>query len=639
MTLQVKTGIGFAAILGTVGAATLITTTNAAPPKNMAGTTMATPRNAPLPAIDDNTPLTYDQKIVHTLNRMGFGPRPGDVEKVKVMGLEKYVALQLTPDNISDSAVNAKLDSLTLLKQTPEELASLYYNNLKKTVKLAKARQTKEAEGKPTLPDPADMAAMSDTEKKEKLRDAMAAMTPEERRAAMEYRDMRLKMRNTGLELTAEKVTRAVESERQFQEVMTDFWSNHFNIDIRKNACAVYKITDEREVIRPNVFGKFRDLLEASAKSPAMLAYLDNAQSTAPRPDNPQQEKRRKAFIDRLAAAGNENAQVAQAVAKNKGKGGINENYARELMELHTLGVDGGYAQKDVTEVARCLTGWTIDRTTGRFQFAAGRHDNGQKTVLGQIIPAGGGIADGEKVLDIVARHPSTMRFISTELCRRLVSDDPPKTVVDKCVATWKRTDGDLREIYRTIVTSPEFNSRAAYHQKIKSPFEYAVSSVRALGGTIDLSGATPDRVRLVSLAGNKGKGIAPNLTRTVVGQVGILGQPLYQCQPPTGWPEDSKRWVSSGALVARLNYSLALVGGKLADVILPTPQETATDPAQQVNQLTAQLLHGEVTPSTRATLLKQATTAPGNAEVAQTTDRNMRLTALVLGSPEFQRR
>jgi uncharacterized protein (DUF1800 family) len=290
-----------------------------------------------------------------------------------------------------------------------------------------------------------------------------------------------------------------------------------------------------------------------------------------------------------------------------------------------------------VQEVARCLTGWTVNRQIGEFVFNARRHDNGPKVVLGHSIPAGGGIQDGETVLDILASHPSTMHFISTELCRRLVSDDPPKSLIDKCVATWNRTDGDLREIYRTIVTSPEFYSRAAYRQKIKSPFEYAISSVRALGGTIDLErDSTPDfGLRLV---GEERRGV--NLGRSLAGQVATMGQPLYQYQAPTGWPEDSHRWVSSGALIARLNFSLALTGGKVADVSLPSSAAlAANDPAHLVNALTDHILNGEVSPSTRATLLKQATTTPGNEQVARETDTAGRLTALVLGSPEFQRR
>jgi uncharacterized protein (DUF1800 family) len=487
------------------------------------------------------------------------------------------------------------------------------------------------------MPAPVKSPAEEARTRAEARREAFASLTPEEKDAVREFMVAQQRIRQGGMQLAMDKTLRAVESDRQFQEVMVDFWSNHFNIDIRKNACAVYKISDERDVIRKHTFGRFRDLLGASAKSPAMLVYLDNAQSMAPLPDDPRRELMRQRFLEQMAAQGNENAKLAQLAQNSRGRGGINENYAREIMELHTLGVDGGYSQKDVQEVARCLTGWTINRQTGEFQFNARRHDQGPKVVLGHMIPAGGGIQDGETVLDILSSHPSTMRFISTELCRRLVSDDPPKSLVEKCAATWKRTDGDLREICRTIVTSPEFYSRAAYRQKIKSPFEYAVSSVRALGGTIDLErdNAPDGGLRLI---GESRRGI--NLGRSLAGQVATMGQPLYQYQAPTGWPEDSHKWVSSGALIARLNFSLALTSGRIPDVSLPSRTTTGEgDTAQTVNRLTEQILNGEVSPSTRATLLKQATIQPANDQVARDTDTASRLAALVLGSPEFQRR
>jgi uncharacterized protein (DUF1800 family) len=385
---------------------------------------------------------------------------------------------------------------------------------------------------------------------------------------------------------------------------------------------------DEREVIRPNVLGKFRDLLGASAHSPAMLIYLDNAQSQAPRPVNP-----------RLARMqGNLPGTPGQQT-----RGGINENYAREIMELHTLGVDGGYTQKDVQEVARCFTGWSVNRQTGTFQFNRRGHDDGEKTVLGQTIPAGGGRGDGERVLDILAAHPATARFLSRKLCQRFVSDEPPAALVARCVQTWQKTDGDLRAVVRTIVTSPEFFSRAAYRQKIKSPFEFAVSSVRALGGTMDFAGAR-QQLRMRAFQGDGINDNARNaLRQTLAGQVGVMGQPLFQHQAPTGYPEDSRRWVSSGALIARLNFTLGLVSGKVPEVqTLPliVSSEAATRPSEALDALADRLIGGEMSPATRATLLKQATAAPTDpASAANDTAAARRLTALVLGSPEFQRR
>jgi uncharacterized protein (DUF1800 family) len=611
---------------------------------------------APLSAtLGDNTPLTAEQKIVHALNRMAFGPRPGDVEKVRAMGLNRYIEQQLHPEKISDP-VDAKLSSFTLLALSNQELSQLYYERQSGTVKLlqkrAKEAQAKEMEAAAA----AGQTAPPNAQPKPNLRENMQNLTMEERDALKDAMEARQKIQQAGYQLVQDKMIRAVESERQFQEVMVDFWSNHFNIDVTKKQCAVYKISDERDVIRKHSFGKFRDLLAASAKSPAMLEYLDNAQSTAPMNTPavaPQMLKRRKAQMERAAANGNERAkemlarmeQVEKAAAnpQRPRRGGLNENYAREIMELHTLGVDGGYTQKDVTEVARCLTGWTINRRTGDFEFAARRHDNGEKTVLGKTIPAGGGIQDGETVLDILSTHPSTMRFISTKLCRRLVADEPPASLVDKCVATWKRTGGDLREIYRTILTAPEFYSRAAYRQKIKSPFEYAVSSVRALGGTYALNGRGEAGLRMAAFAERRGA-MNPAGNRMLAGQVATMGQPLYRYQAPTGYPEDSRKWVSSGALIARLNFSLALTGGSLADVSLASARELlnapeASDPAKFVDLLGKRLLNGEMTPTTRATLLKQAQTTPGKTDVAASTDTATRLVALVLGSPEFQRR
>ncbi|MDX1931217.1 MAG: DUF1800 domain-containing protein [Capsulimonadales bacterium] len=608
----------------------------AGPPKTKSAgkkATSARPAGSVSPVAGDNTPLTEEQKIVHVLNRLGFGPRPGDIARVRQMGLTRYIEAQLNPETIDDSAIDAKLANLGLLKQTNEELASAFYSRLKGAVKLAKARETMEKAG--ATPEMMQDPNVPAGEKATRMRQAMDGMTPEEREQVREYRTIQQKIRQGGIELAVDKSVRAAESERQLQEVLVDFWSNHFNIDISKGACQVYKIADERDVVRKNLFGKFRDLLGASAKSPAMLFYLDNVQSVATPTMTPAQQRRQDAFLSRMERSDDPRAQQLSQQVKNRRRGGLNENYAREIMELHTLGVDGGYTQKDVQEVARCLTGWTISRLTGGFDFVAGRHDNGEKIVLGKTIPAGGGIRDGETVLDMLASHPSTMRYVSTKLCRRFVADEPPKSLVDKCVTTWKRTDGDLRAIYRTIFTSPEFFSRAAYRQKIKSPFEYAVSSVRALGATFEVADSEDNFGRNARLNPVRGGG----MTRTVQGQVATMGQPLYRCQPPTGWTEDSRKWVSSGALIARLNYSLALVSGKLSDLKLdPTALPSGTTPAETVQRLAASLLQGEMTPSTRATLLKQATATPQDANLAET-DTTVRLTALILGSPEFQRR
>lgn len=576
------------------------------------------------PAFIDNTPLTDDQKIVHVLNRLGFGPRPGDVARVKALGIHRYIALQLTPEKIDDTGIEAKLSAFTLLSAPAEQLTRSYYEGIKNRQKL---RQLQEAARRKRS------AAMGGDDTMPMGTAGSAAMTPE---LQAQMRRILQQERNgiagAARQLQMAKIARAVESERQLQEVLVDFWTNHFNVDIRKGPSRVFKIVDDREVIRPHVLGRFRDLLGASAKSPAMLFYLDNAQSQVPQPVNP-----------RLAAALRRRGGLAGSVAPAPGqrlRGGINENYAREIMELHTLGVDGGYTQKDVQEVARCLTGWGIDRLRGTFQFSPRRHDNGEKRVLGQRIPAGGGIRDGELVLDILASHPSTAKHVSRKLCQRLVADEPPRALVERCAAVWVKTEGDLRAVVRTIVTSNEFFSRAAYRQKIKSPFELAVSAVRALGGTIDLS---PEPVRNAAMRSGRMNGAYRALLgQALTGQIATMGQPLYQHQAPTGYPEDSRKWVSAGALISRLNFTLNLTNRRVPGVDhddLSAVFSSRSEPRALVTALADRLLHGDVSPSTRATLLKQATEAGNSGGEGGGAAAVRRITALVLGSPEFQRR
>jgi uncharacterized protein (DUF1800 family) len=370
------------------------------------------------------------------------------------------------------------------------------------------------------------------------------------------------------LELGNQKILRAAYSERQLDEVMTDFWFNHFNVFAGKGLTRQYLTEYERDAIRPHVFGKFRELLEATAKSPAMLFYLDNWQSADPDAQN--------------AWARNPNGPPRQ-------KRGLNENYGRELMELHTLGVDGGYTQQDVVNVARAFTGWTIDRPRqgGAFRFDDRLHDSREKIVLGHKIKGGGGQSDGEQVLDILAKHPSTARFISTKLVRRFVSDTPPPALVDRAAARFHDTDGNIREVLRTILTSPEFFAADAYRAKVKTPFEFVVSAVRATGTEVD--DATP-----------------------LVQAVRQLGMPLYMCQPPTGYADRAEAWVNTGALLNRMNFALQLVGGRMRGV------QAGANPVGSV-------LANDLSPSTAST-------------IAKGTDTNQ-VAALTLGSPEFQRR
>jgi uncharacterized protein (DUF1800 family) len=344
--------------------------------------------------------------------------------------------------------------------------------------------------------------------------------------------------------------------------------------------------------------------LGASAQSPAMMVYLDNASSTREREMTPPRGRR---------AMMQTNAQAAPTPQRRRG--GINENYARELMELHTLGVDGGYTQMDVQNVARCFTGWSLDRQTGKFLFRREAHDNGEKVVLGQTIP------DGQKVLDILATHPATAKFIARKLAVRLVADEPPASVVDKAAKTFTATNGDLRAVVKTIVTSPEFFSTGAYRAKIKSPFEYAVSSVRALNGVVLMPDTTvpTERQRLIGdgLSSYRGGGGYGNkrTQKTLAVSIADMGQPLYSYQAPTGYSEDSRDWVSTGALVSRLNYALALVGNDVYNVVT-TPSLLLKgvdehDHGAMVDRLSRILLSGDMTAATRATLVR-TTGGPG---------------------------
>jgi uncharacterized protein (DUF1800 family) len=562
-------------------------------------------------SFQDDTPLTQDQRILHALGRLGFGARPGDVEKIKKIGLGAYIARQLQPEKIDDAGVEKAVTGLYGAQMSAEEIRQHERAFVMANVDAVQTRKK--------LEDAARESGI-DTSGEMTPVQLLQKLPPEKRQtllgATQKGAQARQEAASIGGGLVAEKFLRAVESERQLQEVLVDFWSNHFNIDMGK--ARTTKAIDERLAIRPHVLGKFRELLGASAKSPAMLIYLDNYQSVA-------------------ASSGDAFARRRRPGAQKMPRG-LNENYARELMELHTLGVDGGYTQKDVTEVARCLTGWSIDgnRYGGTFQFRNFAHDRGEKTVLGVNIPGGRGIEDGEQVLDLLARHPSTMRNVSTKLCRRFVADEPPVSLVNKCVATWQKTDGDLREVVRTIVTSDEFFAPQAYKKKLKSPFEFVVSSARALGATCRPQALQNYKVGI-------GQGAIRNAggERTLSGQVSLMGQPIYAYSFPTGYPEDSRKWVSAGQLIARLNFALTFVDGGLYDIDfsrgLRVDAITGGTPAL-VDFLSEKLVGGQLSPGTRATLLKQADTLVKTPEASKLTTAR-RVAALVLGSPEFQRR
>jgi uncharacterized protein (DUF1800 family) len=431
-------------------------------------------------------------------------------------------------------------------------------------------------------------------------------------------------------ELIQAKLLRAVYSERQLEEVMTDFWMNHFNIFINKGQPEHYMLTAyERDVIRPHALGKFKDLLFATAKSPAMLFYLDNWQSIGPNSDLAR-------FGARQPGRGRfgrgpfgmivyypPKPRPEQTPQKAKRPSGLNENYAREIMELHTLGVDAGYTQKDVTELAKVLTGWTIDKPQdgGGFKFDERRHEPGKKHVLGKEFKEGGE-GEGMKALEMLAHHPSTAHFISKKLAMRFVTDDPPESLVQRMAETFRKTDGDIREVLRTMYRSPEFWAPEAYRAKVKTPLEFVVSAVRASGADVENPQALNQQLQK-------------------------LGMPLYGMQPPTGYSMKADAWVNSAALLNRMNFGLALAAGKLPGIQW-NPAATAAenqlpnDPTGALAIFENALLDGDVSKQTHATILNQLNDpqAATRNNVPAAPGTNMRLIAgLLLGSPEFQRR
>jgi uncharacterized protein (DUF1800 family) len=421
------------------------------------------------------------------------------------------------------------------------------------------------------------------------------------------------------MELAREQFWRAAYSNRQIQEVMVHFWMNHFNIYAAKGADRYLLTSFEHDTIRPNALSSFSGLLAATAQSPAMLFYLDNWLSVAPdsAPGNTLAGGMRRPLA--LGAAGlGANPPLANRQRPQVERRGLNENYARELMELHTLGVDGGYTQQDVREVADCFTGWTIERPqkSGQFIFRPRFHDDGEKVVLGHKIKPGGGLEDGMKVLQIVAEHPSTAHFISLKLCRYFVADDPPASLVDHIARTFSESNGDIRSVLKSILTSREFNSPAAFRAKVKSPFEFVASSLRTLGGETD--------------------GGAP-----LMGLIMRMGQPFFQYQAPTGYPDRGSNWINSGTLLARMNFSMALAANRIKGTQLNLQDVTTSDDPQAVwNHLVQRTLGGNVSSETASAVMKSlndlGNAGQGNQNPAPKTTL---MAALLIGSPDFQRR
>lgn len=496
---------------------------------------------------------TADQQVHHVLNRLAFGARPGDVDAVRAMGVDAWIDRQLYPERIPDAAVEQLLGRFPTLGRTGEQLL-------------------------------ADFPPAAVVRAQMQRRDATMAMEDTVRRR----QQGRPSYAFLG-ELASSRVARAVVSERQLQEVMVDFWENHFNVFAGKDRTRYFLPAYDAQTIRPHALGTFRELLGAVAKSPAMLYYLDNWQSVADsgrptlraaqRPMNARQAARRAAAVQQRLA---QNPQLQQAAQRRRG---LNENYARELMELHTLGVDGGYTQQDVIEVARALTGWTIARGAqgGGFAFRGDVHDASTKTILGQSFAANRGIEEGEAVLDLLASHPSTAKFIATKLARRFVSDTPPAALVERAAATFRRTNGDIRDVVRTIVTSPEFFASASYRAKVKSPFELVASTMRAMHAPPD---ATPRTSQLVSR----------------------LGQPIFGHQAPNGYPETGDAWMNTGAILNRINFGLAAASGRVPGIRLSawplTAQIATSSRDDQVDAVIEELFGGAVSSDTRQVLL-----------------------------------
>jgi uncharacterized protein (DUF1800 family) len=619
--------------------------------------------------------LSEDEAVLQALNRLGFGPRPGDVKRVKEIGLQKWIDQQLHPESIDDSALDARLERFPTLKMSSAKLLDEFpepqlaarrqgitveeYRKQQMEQMRSATRSSMQGDGPSDPPSGSPGATPGNTQTNMQMADALhmpnfEAMDndlnpnpPKEKgqgkgqgafsNRMINYEQIRLPQRIVA-ELSMAKMTRAVYSERQLQEMMVDFWYNHFNVYAAKGADRWLITAYERDAIRPHALGKFRDLLEATAKSPAMLFFLDNWLSADPaawqklqQEQQQRREMRGRGFgpgpfgRPRFPQGGpgpNGNPNNPNANVKQKQERGLNENYGRELMELHTLGVDGGYTQDDVVNVAKAFTGWSIrqPRRDPEFVFEDRLHDTSVKTVLGRKIHEGG-MKDGEEVLDILARDPHTARHISFEMARRFVSDNPPEALVDRMAQTFLKSDGDIREVLRAMIYSPEFWSKESYRAKIKTPFELVASATRAVGADVQI----------------------PLL---LVQWTSRIGQPLYQCEPPTGYSDKADAWVNTGALLSRMNFSLALTSNRLrgaqVDIDSLFGGEMAANPRATLDRAIELLLGGQASQETRDTLEKQLE----DPQILQATldDKVKQVNAamiagLVLGSPEFQRR
>ncbi|MFC5474543.1 DUF1800 domain-containing protein [Paraherbaspirillum soli] len=485
----------------------------------------------------DQAPLNDSEKALHVLNRLAYGPRPGDVDAVKRLGAKRYIEQQLNPDSIAlPVELTDKLSGLSTYQLTPTQLYQQY--------------------GPPSFPP--------------------NSATPEEKNAARQ---------RANKEITPQahlaRLWLATESPRQLQEVMTEFWFNHFNVFEGKDWVRYWNAEYEKDVLRPNALGNFRQLLGAVAHHPAMLYYLDNWLSSG--------------------------ANTPEAKGRFKG---LNENYGRELLELHTMGVDSGYSQADVIALARILTGWTINEKGMKdgqppFIFNPRRHDAGDKILLGQRIQ-GGDAQEGEQALDKLAMHPATAHFIANKLVQYFVSDHPQPALVEKLARRFLSTDGDIKAVLHTLFDSPEFWSRSNYQTKFKTPYQYIVSSLRAT--------ATP----------------VLNV-KPIDGVLNQLGQPLYGWLTPEGYKFSEEAWLNPDALLRRINFVNGLSNGKspIARSETPPPAAGSTPPpAATVVPVDPQQLMQTLTPMLDQRSFGTIANAPPNLRVG-----------LILGGPDFMKR
>jgi uncharacterized protein (DUF1800 family) len=525
------------------------------------------------------TALTPRDSAVHALNRLAWGASPGLIEQVAREGVMVWIDRQLAVPATNDPSLRDIERQFPILEYSSQDMVRTFTEA---------RRERRRSQGDRVNPQ---------------------SMSPEDRRRATE--PMR-ELRALSGQLQQLAVVRAARSGHQLAEIMADFWTNHFNVFYGKNLDRAYLPGYIEQTIRPRVLGRFEELLVATAKSPAMLVYLDNAMSVAPGSQPPALRRlERGGGPARRGSRPNPRADSMMRAVQERMPKGINENYARELLELHTLGVDGGYTQQDVVHVARIFTGWSVERPLqgGGFVFNEWAHDNGAKTVLGTTFPAGHGLEEGERLLGALASHPSTMHFISAKLCARFVSDQPPDGCTDDAVRAWKRTNGDIREVVRAIVRSPDFWAAAAVGAKIKTPLEFMVSAVRAVGGV-------------------------PDTTPRLAGAVARLGQPLYLQTAPTGYPESQEDWVNSGALLNRMNAAVALAANRLPgvqvdlDAVLPA----ASDHAVLIDAVDRLILGGTMSAQTRRVIREQL------AEVRDPSQGRALAVGLALGGPEFQR-